>query len=66
MRLLLKFTLAKNDLSLIIVGVYSGRVTPDPISNSEVKPTSGDGIAVARLWESSTAPTSFLLPGLRK
>ncbi len=46
--------------NLSFAGVYSGGVTPDPIPNSEVKPASGDGSAVVRLWESSTMPAFFL------
>jgi hypothetical protein len=30
--------------------------TPDPIPNSEVKSSCGDGIARASVWESSTMP----------
>ncbi len=41
-------------------GVYSGEVTPDPISNSEVKLACGDGSAAVTLWESSTMPAFFL------
>ena len=33
-----------------------GRVTPDPIPNSEVKPIRADGTAGAALWESRTSP----------
>jgi hypothetical protein len=33
-----------------------GRVTPDPIPNSEVKPVRADGTAGAALWESRTLP----------
>ena len=33
-----------------------GRVTPDPIPNSEVKPIRADGTAGAALWESRTPP----------
>ena len=43
-------------------GVSSSGGTPDPIPNSEVKSTSGDGIAEATLWESSTTPALFYNP----
>ena len=33
-----------------------GRVTPDPIPNSEVKPVRADGTAAEALWESRTLP----------
>ncbi len=33
-----------------------GRVTPDPIPNSEVKPIRADGTAGEALWESRTSP----------
>ena len=39
-----------------IFGGYSGRVTPDPIPNSEVKPASADGTARETVWESRTPP----------
>lgn len=45
---------------LKLVGVDSGGETPDPISNSAVKPASGDGNAGATLCESSTMPALFL------
>ena len=41
-------------------GISSGGGTPDPIPNSEVKPTSGNGIAEVTLWESSTMPAFIL------
>ena len=37
-------------------GGYGGRVTPDPIPNSVVKPSSADGTAGETLWESRTPP----------
>ena len=43
----------------IFAGVYSRGATPDPIPNSEVKSSCGDGIAWATMWESSTAPALF-------
>jgi hypothetical protein len=39
-----------------VSGGYSGDVTPDPISNSEVKLASADGTARETLWESRTPP----------
>ena len=32
-------------LIFVFAGIYSGGGTPDPIPNSAVKPTCGDGIA---------------------
>ncbi len=43
----------------IFAGVYSRGATPDPIPNSEVKSSCGDGIAQATVWESSTMPALF-------
>ena len=39
-----------------VSGGYSGEVTPDPISNSEVKLASANGTARETLWESRTPP----------
>ena len=48
----------------IFAGVYSRGATPDPIPNSEVKSSCGDGIALVTMWESSTTPALFYLnPG---
>ena len=44
----------------MFAGVFGGGVTPDPIPNSEVKPSSGDGTALESVWESSTMPAFFL------
>lgn len=41
------------------LGGDSGRVIPDPIPNSVVKPSSVDGTARATLWESRTLPGSY-------
>ena len=49
-------------LILAFAGVFSRGATPDPIPNSEVKPSCGDGIARVTVWESSTAPASFCAP----
>ena len=38
------------------LGGHSGGVTPDPIPNSEVKPSSADGTARETVWESRTPP----------
>ena len=40
------------------LGGYSGRVIPDPIPNSVVKPSNVDGTAKVTLWESRTLPGS--------
>ena len=49
-----------NNLHLLIqqffAGVFSREVTPVPIPNTEVKLSSGDGIAGLLPWESSTMP----------
>ena len=41
-----------------------GGATPDPIPNSEVKPSSADGTAWVTVWESRTLPD--LWPGLER
>ena len=48
-----------------IFGGYSDRVTPDPISNSEVKPVCADGTARETVWESRTSPDYILLARVR-
>ena len=40
-------------------GGYAGGVTPDPIPNSEVKPSRADGTARETVWESRTSPGLF-------
>lgn len=40
-------------------GAYSRGATPDPISNSEVKASCGDGIAWFSMWESSAVPAFY-------
>ena len=40
-------------------GDHSGGVTPVPIPNTEVKPTSADGTEVETPWESRTSPDFF-------
>ena len=37
-------------------GEVSGRVTPVPIPNTEVKPSSADGTALVTKWESRESP----------
>src|SRR3954454_24318767 len=41
-----------------VVGGCGGGVTPGPIPNPEAKPSSADGTALARVWESRSPPTS--------
>ena len=43
-------------------GGDGGRVTPVPISNTEVKPSSADGTALETRWESRTLPGFYLQP----
>lgn len=43
-------------LALICAGGHSGGETPGHIPNPEAKPTSADGTAPARVWESRTPP----------
>ena len=40
------------------VGGHGGGETPGPIPNPEAKPTSADGTAPARVWESRTPPNT--------
>ena len=40
-----------------VVGGYGGGVTPGPMPNPEAKPSSADGTALARVWESRSPPT---------
>ena len=40
-----------------VVGGYGGGGTPGPIPNPEAKPSSADGTALARVWESRSPPT---------
>ena len=47
---------------LRIFGGYVGGVIPDPIPNSEVKPSRADGTAWATVWESRTPPELTLKP----
>src|SRR6478752_5625366 len=39
-----------------VVGGLSGGGTPGPIPNPEAKPSSADGTALDRVWESRTPP----------
>ena len=49
--------------ALAIFGGDIGGVIPDPIPNSEVKPSGADGTARATAWESRTPP-ELTLPRL--
>ena len=49
--------------SQIFSGGNSGGETPGPIPNPEAKPTSADGTALERVWESRTPPLSHLSGG---
>jgi hypothetical protein len=40
-------------------GGHSGRETPGPIPNPEVKPASANGTAPDRMWESRTPPNNY-------
>src|SRR3954454_23615097 len=40
-----------------VVGGCGGGVTPGPIPNPEAKPSSADGTALVRVWESRSPPT---------
>jgi hypothetical protein len=42
-------------------GGFSGGETPVPIPNTEVKPFSADGTALATAWESRSSPGSYFL-----
>ena len=44
-------------------GGHSGRETPGPIPNPEVKPASANGTATDRLWESRTPPNIYFRKG---
>ena len=41
-------------------GNHNGGETPDPIPNSEVKPSGADGTAWATAWESRSLPGFFI------
>src|SRR3954464_14236818 len=45
-----------------VSGSITGGATPDPIPNSEVKPSRADGTARSSVWESRTLPEFFLGP----
>ena len=45
-------------------GGHSGRETPGPIPNPEVKPASANGTAPDRMWESRTPPNILLSMGV--
>ena len=42
--------------ALQVLGDLSEGVTPVPIPNTEVKPLSADGTALATVWESRSSP----------
>jgi hypothetical protein len=42
----------------VLSGVVAEWGTPGPIPNPEAKPSSADGTALARVWESRSPPTS--------
>src|SRR5689334_16548395 len=44
-------------------GGYGGGETPGPIPNPEAKPSSADGTAPGRVWESRTPPDIFRIEG---
>ena len=46
-------------ITLPVSGGYRDKVTPDPISNSEVKLVIADGTARVTVWESRTPPDLF-------
>src|ERR1700755_2128894 len=48
-----------------VFGGYVGGVIPDPIPNSEVKPSRADGTARVTAWESRTPPELILKPRMR-
>ena len=56
--------IAKSDLSELqkVFGGNVGGVIPDPIPNSEVKPSGADGTAWVTAWESRSLPGLFLRP----
>ena len=45
-------------------GGYTGGATPDPIPNSEVKPSEADGSSTARYCESRKPPGYFFPPSI--
>ena len=51
-----------NPIKILFSGDNSGGETPDPISNSEVKPSSADDTALATGWKSRSSPGKSLIP----
>ena len=47
----------------MVPGDHGEGATPDPISNSEVKPFSADDTARVTLWESRTLPGTLIIRG---
>ena len=58
--------LARIDRARTDFGGHTGGVTPDPISNSEVKTSRADGTAGEALWESRSPPGTLERPGSEK
>ena len=52
----------QNNLRQQVSGGITGGATPDPIPNSEVKPSRADGTARSSVWESRTPPEFLLSP----
>lgn len=52
----MKFVLALESSKTTVFGGHGGGVTPVPIPNTEVKPTSADGTWEETPWESRTPP----------
>src|SRR3954452_23469688 len=48
-----------------VVGGFGGGGTPGPIPNPEAKPSSADGTALDRVWESRTPPSNHSRRALR-
>ena len=46
-------------------GGYGGGETPGPVPNPEAKPSSADGTALVRVWESRTPPNILPVKGLQ-
>ncbi len=52
----LEFRISHQKSSLRVSGDSGGGDTPVPILNTEVKPSSADGTALATMWESRSSP----------
>ncbi len=56
---------SQSNIFIIVItvsGGYGGGATPDPIPNSEVKPSCADGTAWVTMWESRSPPELFFIP----